>query len=416
MARQCFVFVYPYGATRGIPAGRLEFPEENAMRFTYGRKYARSKEALPVDPLNLPLSLGNSAMTLREGRCGALRDAAPDYWGQLVIARHLRKDITEINLADMYMYANAARVGNLDFRESPNSPEPEAAYPEYVKMDELVDVANRIEREASLTPSQEKLLPLFVQGTSIGGSRPKCTVESCGELWIAKFPSSRDTWPNAKVEYATMRMARDCGITVPEMRLEKINGQDVLLVRRFDRVPLPNGGFGRLGYLSALSALNLSDGERSLFSYPAIAGIIRRLRPDDGPQLYRRMLFNILCRNLDDHPRNHGFLVSADGVIRLSPAFDVTPTPSTPGLSTMPDQAMSVGEYGREGSTANALSRPEVFGVSRNEAQSMLNGLFVKLPQWRRYFEDAGVGEEDAARFENTFETRWMEHIAQAGI
>jgi serine/threonine-protein kinase HipA len=121
------------------------------------------------------------------------------------------------------------------------------------------------------------------------------------------------------------------------------------------------------------------------------------------------MVFNVLCRNLDDHPRNHGFLVDTEGVPYLAPAFDITPTPSFPGITTMPSQAMTVGIYGREGTLRNALSRPEIFGLTGAEAEVVVSEMLHRLSGWRRRFEEAGVSEKDAEMFKNSLETRWAD-------
>jgi serine/threonine-protein kinase HipA len=412
MQNHCFVFVHPPNAKHGVPAGRLEFLEDDSVRFAYGLQYAANPASCAVDPINLPLLLGATAKVMTGGRLGALRDAIPDYWGRLVLARQLNKYVEELALSDLFIFGNCLRIGNLEFRFGFATPAEEPYFPQYSTLAELLILAEKIENDSNLTKKEDALLPLLVHGCCIGGARPKCTVEDEGLLWIAKFPSIHDSWSNARVEYATMNIAAACGINVPSMRLVDVGGKDVLLIERFDRKPLDSGGYGRAGYLSALSFMNYSDNDAYSWSYLGIASALRRYSPEGSQFLFERMVFNILCRNTDDHPRNHGFLVDGDG-LRLSPAFDITPTIYRPGVNTMPSQAMGIGNYGREGSLRNALSRPELFGFTKAQAFDVVSKMLSSLCIWRQCFEEAGVPEKDIEKFKNTFENRCMDGVEE---
>jgi len=119
--------------------------------------------------------------------------------------------------------------------------------------------------------------------------------------------------------------------------------------------------------------------------------------------LYRRMVFNILIRNTDDHLRNHGFLFTELGY-DLSPAFDVTPTLYTPGISTSPRLALGVGAMGVEGTLENALSEVEVFGLDDAAAQEIIGRMALVFSNWRIHFEQSGVSRADILRLSGTFD------------
>ena len=398
--RTCFVFIYPDGEKKAVPAGKLDYyPMEEAFIFQYGRKYLLHPKALPVDAANLPLS--SEAWRLSSDNLGAIRDSAPDYWGRLVIMKF--SENTELSEMDYLLAVNAERVGNLDFRSSLFEKEPERRPPQCTELPKLIIAAESLEKNEILTEDQRAELALLYQGSSLGGARPKCVVEDEDGLWLAKFPSRGDTFNNAKIEFCTMKIASACGINIPEMRMETVAGQDVLLVRRFDR----NADGTRIGYLSALSLLGISEYDRDEFSYVRLAEKMRSFGAEnDLPELFARISFNIICRNTDDHPRNHGFLVKNEKIV-LSPAFDVTPTRSTAGISSTARLAMIVGKNGREGTLENLLSSAGSFGISMEEGKVIFEKQCETVTNtWRKIFHDARVSREDAEAFEYTF-AKW---------
>jgi serine/threonine-protein kinase HipA len=155
-------------------------------------------------------------------------------------------------------------------------------------------------------------------------------VEHEGNLWLAKFPERTDRFNLQSIEFATLDLARRCGLSTCQAQLQKVSGRDVLMLKRFDRQPT-NGGYFRLGFVSALTVLDAEDNylSRDRWSYPLLAENLRRWssRPQhDCAELFRRMVFNAAVTNNDDHPRNHALLRHPDGW-RLSPVYDVVPVP-----------------------------------------------------------------------------------------
>ena len=398
--KKLVVFIYLPGETAAVPAGI--FAHDSGIhvgRFAYGRKYIDRPQAISVDPVALPVGIPCREVTINRGIYGAFRDAAPDYWGRLVIATERRVPPEVLSETDFLLEANATRVGNLDFRLSVDDPEPRLEPPHFDQMEEILEAATQIEAGLEVKPHSLRLLR---QGSSLGGARPKCTVGWQDELWVAKFPAKNDTMNIPRIEYATMTLAARCGIRIPELQMQSVGGKDILLVRRFDREKDKNGWI-RKGFLSSLSLIQWDELDRLSWDYAAIAdGMRRHVAVHDIKELFRRMVFNIMVRNTDDHPRNHGFLVDGEKM-KLSPAYDIVPSFTQAGVGMDFDLSMSVGKYGRTASLENALSRPARFGPSIKENKSIIGEIAETVRHWRDHFEEAGLTNKELDALQPSF-------------
>lgn len=240
----------------------------------------------------------------------------------------------------------------------------------------------------------------------MGGARPKATIEDGNVLWLGKFPALGDRYNQQRVEYATLELARLCGLQVCATRIESIGGKDVLLLQRFDRqhTTLETGGYLRFGLVSGLTMLGADEDplDRSKWSYLLLADQLRRWaeKPDrDCAELFRRMVFNAAVTNDDDHPRNHAALRSGRGW-RLSPAYDLVPKPMVSIDSR--SLAMVVGQHGRTASIYNLLSQCERFGLNKVAAKKEIDTIVTGVRGWREHFHRCGVSAAD------------IEHIATA--
>jgi serine/threonine-protein kinase HipA len=396
MAREqkAYVFIYLPGETVAVPAGIFtHYPDDGIGHFAYGLRYLERRGAVPVDPVALPLGAVPRDATSNGGLYGAFRDASPDYWGRLVIAAELRSPPEALGEMDYLLQGNASRVGCLDFRVAMEQGEPERSPPSFQSLTDILEAATQLQ---SGEPVRRDLLQLLEQGTSIGGARPKCTVELDDALWIAKFPARGDSVNYPRIEYATMSLAKSCGITIPEMRLITIGNKDVLLVKRFDRKKTA-AGYQRSGFLSALSLMEWDERDRTRWSYPALADGMRAAvlaQPAELRELFRRMAFNVLCRNTDDHPRNHGFLWGKNG-LALSPAYDIVPTPARSGVGTDFSLSMSLGSKGREATLENALSLSARFSLSRDGAEQIIDEVKMHVGKWEEYFLANEISPDD---------------------
>ncbi len=390
--RSLIVYIYLPGDVEAVPAGVFYHDGDSGVgRFVYGRKYVERPNAMPVDPVALPLGVEPREVMTNEGFYGSFADAAPDYWGRLVIAAEMHTAPEALSTFDFLAAGGATRVGCLDFRDSPVSPEPAWGLPQFCDLAAVLRAADGIEEGVEV---DKHVLRLLRQGTSVGGARPKCTVQESGRLWLAKFPAREDRFPIPVLEYATMMLARLCGINVPEITLVDVDGRGVYLIERFDRQKTGKGWL-RTGFLSGLSFMEWDQRDRLIWSYPAVAARMRRyMKVEFLHEWYRRMVFNILVRNTDDHPKNHGFLCHGNEV-ELAPAYDIVPALTTAGVGTDFRLAMSVGASGRDASIDNALSQAGHFGLSREMAHDMVGGMQAICKQWARVYRDAGLSPRE---------------------
>jgi len=259
-------------------------------------------------------------------------------------------------------------------RSPPRSPPPIQQSIELEKLqkiaDELIEGGNRKPADAKAAQVQELLLI----GTSMCGARPKVVVEDKDGLWLAKFNAPQDRWNVSRVEHTMLMLARLCGLSVAESRVIDVAGRDVLPVKRFDRSKTEDGYLrGRM--VSALTPLRADDthNTRERWSYVLLAEELRRMTAEpkrSAQELFRRMVFNGLISNTDDHPRNHAVLALNDSWA-LSPAYDLTPT--SPVNLERRDLALICGDAGRYANAQNMLSQCGRFLLSREEALAMID-------------------------------------------
>jgi serine/threonine-protein kinase HipA len=358
---------------RGHGAGSAPVGE-----FVYGQSYLQRSDALPIDPITLPLKALRFTTTHLAGWFSALLDAGPDAWGQRLIDRLHGPQDTFGHL----LLASGQTVGALGFSLDPQVP-PGRTAPAHStgSLARLLGLHQAIETGQSLTPEDQALL---LQGTSAGGARPKTTVEHEGALWLAKFPSTQDRPdqpPVPVMEAALLSVGAQCALRVPRHQLVWVGDAPVLLVERFDRTPRPEGGHGRWRYASARTLL-WSRPEVQQFSYMgsynALAHCMRlweRTPQEHIRELYRRIAFNCLVGNTDDHDRNTGFVAGPDGHFALSPLFDLSAQPHTPRMHL----AMGSGAAGSAVTLGNLLSEPQQFGYSSAEARELIHAQWATI-------------------------------------
>ena len=379
MDKALFVWSYLPGAVAPVVSGRYQrnAGPPAAGAFVYGASFMRRPDRLSIDPVTLPLKEVEFQTVHLDGWFSALLDAGPDDWGRrLVTALHGAQE-TQSTL----LLAQGHNAGNLAFSPSPDVPPPAPRRALRVKeLDSLFRAHELIEKGAQLTEEARELL---IPGSSAGGARPKTTVEHDGALWLAKFPSlsdPRDRPAVSHIEHVFLQLAQRCAIDAPASFVQETSGGPVLLVRRFDRVAA-GGGFARVGYLSARTIL-WSRPEVQMYSYQgSYNNLVRQAaRYCKDPrtvarQVYRRIVFNCLIGNTDDHDRNTGFLAQPDGSFDLSPVFDLTCRPDT-GRMVL---AMGFGAEGATVSIENLLSECELFGFTKDEARGIIDGQWKTL-------------------------------------
>ena len=323
---EAFVHITLPGAVEPITAGRFVMEPDrtgtSVGRFVYGRRYLAHPDAVEIDPVELKLAPRTYETAALGGVFGALRDASPDYWGRRVIDKHAGKP--QLGEIDSLLHSADDRAGALGFGLNAEPPAPRRDFNQTVALEKLQRIADALIADEEVAPdaANQQIQDLLLVGTSMGGARPKAVVEDAGALWIAKFNRQDDRWNSARVEHAMLTLARACGLEAADSKVVLAGGRDVLMVRRFDRERVA-AGYTRARMISALTLLRTEDSHRARdrWSYVLLAEELRRVSAEparDARELFRRMTFNALISNADDHPRNHAMIAKARHR-RLSP-------------------------------------------------------------------------------------------------
>lgn len=354
-----------------------------------------------IDPATLPLHAGPIATgTEQSGLPGVIRDGAPDRWGRQLIRRAFRKanetrTLTEID----YLLAinDATRVGALRYRlegeTTFDSPVGNYQVPPLIQLPALLNAADAVHGS---TETAEDLKLLLNEGSPLGGARPKSVVQDNeGQLAIAKFPKPDDDRSIAHGEVLALRLARAAGIDASEARIERVADRPVSLIQRFDRKVE-----GRVPFLSAMTLLNAKDEEPE--TYTDIAEAIRMYGAaptEDLHELWRRVVFSIAIGNLDDHLRNHGFLLRDEGW-RLSPAYDLNPVPVEERVREL---TTWISEEGPEADFQIALNACEYFALKPDEAESIIDEVLSAVSAWRDVAQRIGMSGADQRAYSSAF-------------
>jgi serine/threonine-protein kinase HipA len=414
-----------------VPAGLLTLTEEGsevrASEFAYGLKYLERGNAIEIDPVSLslkdrPAIRGKKILPADDlPFFGGIRDAAPDAWGRRVIEAKLKAPVNSLSESTYLVQAGSNRVGALDVRESVQSP-PHAGETSINDLSYLLEAAERIETGM---PIPARLEVIFNGGSALGGARPKATVQdNDGLLWLAKFGSHDEALNVPEIEAATLLLARQCGLSVPEIKVIHVNDRTVMLIRRFDRywtaagilprrdVSLietrPDKGLveKRLAFVSGLTMLRCDETAARTRSYGDLAQAIQKychpsVIRDNNRELFARMVYNIFVNNDDDHLRNHGFLWDPRlKGWRLSPLYDVMPRPSVASERFL---FLGVGRQGRVATLDNAMTSRARFSLSEKEAATIIAGMWEKVREWRVYFEEFGTSANAIAQAARAF-------------
>ncbi len=406
---ECFVYITLPGATEPVTAARFELTQDRSGtplgRLVYGKSYLERADAEAIDPVELKLVSRVYETTAMKGIFGALRDAGPDYWGRRVIERNVGK--APLGELDYLLNSPDDRAGALGFGLSVKPPAPKRKFNQTVNLEKLQAIADAIVSGEELPADADKVQAeeLLLLGTSMGGARPKVVVEDKDGLWIAKFNRQDDKWNNARVEHAMLLLGRACGLVTAESKITTVGGRDVLLVKRFDREKT-KAGYLRARMVSGLTLLQTEDSHptRVKWSYVLLVEELRRVSAQpkrDATELFRRMCFNALISNTDDHPRNHA-VIAKDRDWKLSPAYDLNPAPHI-SLEHR-DLALICGDQGRRASTKNLLSQSARFLIGSDEASRVVRDMKDRVRKtWYDVARGAGASEKDCEQISGAF-------------
>ncbi len=349
--------------------------------------YALSEDLPLVDIEHLPRWKGLAA--------GAVDDARPDRWGERVI-QYIDKP-ARLSIMEYLYYAGDDRFGALGVSTSADEYTPRAKnpLPRLPQAQALSEVVHKVSAKEPINTIERTLI---AAGGSFGGAKPKALIEIDGEQWVIKF-FNNEPIDVPLIEHASMTLAEKAGITVAQTRVVPLAGENALAVRRYDR-----SGTARIHCISAGTALRAEAiaGQEPTLGYPSLAQLLRRAGVADGDanlldmqELFRRMVFNILIDNTDDHEKNHALRVVAptqQGKYRLAPAYDMLPTNSGQGY-----QEFIVGTDQRDSTLANAMSQCTLFGYTAAQAAEQVMRVIEVVNGWREHFAACGVTGSDLA-------------------
>ena len=377
------------GALRLVSAGKGVSLRYGQDWLTHG--FALSEDLPLVDTEFLP---PGRLLADAQRAVGAVDDARPDRWGEKVI-RFVDKP-QRLSLMEYLYYAGDDRFGALGVSTSDSQYTPRAAgpLPRLEDAQALSEVAAKIEASEPLTALEAQIIA--GGGSPLGGAKPKALITIDGEQWVIKFFNNEPV-DAPLVEHATMTLAALAGITVAQTQVIALAGLHAVAIRRFDR----DQGL-RVHSISAGTAIRAAtaSGQEPLMGYPELARILRRVgvtqdkvNQHDARELFRRMVFNILIDNTDDHEKNHSLLVVSpfkNGRFKLAPAYDVLPTNSGQGY-----QEFVCGELGRDSTLENAMSECDAFGLQVSEAAAEVANVIQVVNTWKAHFAQMGVTQRD---------------------
>lgn len=397
-----------------VEVGTLAFEARGARQavsFVYADSWLASSDRFALSP-DLPLVSGHQFCVHKDPNqsafFGCFADVEPDGWGRMVIQRdhaQQRKEgggdgfsLGPLNDMDFLLWvSDFSRVGAIRFRDDkgvlqrPSGGKRET--PALVQLPHLLSASKAVEENKETAYDLEYLRG---DGTSLGGMRPKCSVlDADGSLAIGKFPSVKDTRSIVHGEVLALNLAATAGINAARARVIDSEGIPVALITRFDRF---NGK--RMMYLSARTLMQATPAEQ--YTYVDIAETLRMYSSraaQDLKELWRRMIFNILINNVDDHLNNHGFLHTAHGQWTLAPAFDINPFPDkTRALKTWISE-----DAGDAASLAEAMRVAPLFGFTKGAEMSVLHEVKSALIHWKAVARSIGMSAADVDRFAPAF-------------
>lgn len=403
--------VLAYVDLEGVPhfVGRLwarTRGNKESASFEYDASWLKNSLRFSLEPA-LELGPGPYHTADDAPMFGAIGDSAPDRWGRALMRRMEqrraeREKQTPRTLAEvdyLLLVDDQTRAGALRFKAKETGPflreSTTDRLPPLVDLPKLLAASERVLDEDE---TDEDLRLLIAPGSSLGGARPKASVrEKNGRLAIAKFPRKDDDFSTVRWERVALELAAKAGVEVAASRVEKIGKKPVLIVQRFDRA-----GAVRVPFLSAMSMLGAKDNQQR--SYLEMADALRRYGAApkrDLEALWRRIVFNILISNTDDHLRNHGFLYAGADGWRLSPAYDLNPVPLElkPRILTM-----AIDENDGTASLERAYGVAEYFDVEANRAREVAKEVGQSVAKWRALAAKTDIKKAEVNRMASAFE------------
>jgi serine/threonine-protein kinase HipA len=400
MQRDLNILIWPHEEAAPVLAGRLSF-EAFSLSFRYDRTYLGHPKAISIYGDDLKMHMRSLHTDDANVIFPSLRDALPDRWGRRVIATGLRNDTGKAMLEDdiieatVMLHTGPDRIGALDFRrpDRPISDDQSIA----ATLEELMALADLVEGGGDVPADLHHLIP---HCASVGGARPKALfTDTSGRKYIAKFTAANDSYPVIQGEFIAMRLASLAGINAARVELATLSARHVLLVERFDRTALANGGWARKAMVSALTWTHENELSAHHISYAQLAeSITDRFEHAAVAQeeLFQRLVFNILVGNTDDHARNHAAFW--DGATHeLTPAYDIAPQRRT---TREANQAMVLANGSRAAQLRIAAAAAPEFGISTRQFRQIVDRqVGAIIDNWTAVCDEAMLSRNERETF-----------------
>ena len=386
---------------------------KEVFSFEYAETWLNNQNPiLYLDP-HLGFYRGKQYLPEEKNNFGIFLDSSPDRWGRLLMRRREAWQAKEEGRDERPLFESdfllgvfdGHRMGGLRFKLNQDGPflndHKKMATPPWTSLRELEQASLQLERHDAMNdPEYYRWLSLLIgPGSSLGGARPKASVvDDQGHLWIAKFPSSSDDKNVGAWEMVLHQLAIACGIQVSEARLQKFSSKHAtFLSKRFDRTKNQR----RIHFASALTLLGLQDGADYLegVGYLDLVAFVMKNSPqakEDLEQLWRRMAFNMMVSNTDDHLRNHGFILTNNGW-RLSPAYDMNPNEMGHGLT------LNISESSNDLDLSIALETAHWYQLKRDRAERILKEMQLEISLWRTVAKKHGISHSEIEQTKRAF-------------
>lgn len=414
---QCHIYVYAdwIGLTQPILMGTLSATVSRGKEifsFCYNNEWLKNQNARVLDPA-LQLFQGTQYAPTHQENFGIFLDSSPDCWGRVLMARREAQLAREEGRVERKLVESdyllgvhdGHRMGALRFSSEKEGPflddNKKYASPPITSLRELEQASLALEKnDVENNPAYSKWLQMLIApGGSLGGARPKASViDAHQRLWIAKFPSATDKNDIGAWEMLVYKLAKRAGITTTEANLQKFNSHHhTFLSKRFDRTDTG----ARIHFSSAMTLLQRSDGDDASkgVSYLELAEFIMQQggQPEqDLEQLWRRIVFFICVSNVDDHLRNHGFLLRSHGWV-LSPAYDINPVAHGNGLK------LNISETDNSQDLALAKEVSKYFRVKSDRADEIIQEVVNVVSKWRNEADLLGISVGEQNRMASAF-------------
>lgn len=382
-----------------------------SFSFEYEKEWLKSNQSFLLDP-DIQYYAGPQFPVSKEN-FGIFLDSMPDTWGRTLMKRRASALAKEQGQSPSNLYEidfllgvyDESRMGALRFKLDPKGDfldnTAHSPTPPWSSVGQLQHAVDLIESDKDNDEVQKWLAQLIAPGSSLGGARPKANIiDEHKRLWIAKFPSKNDTIDKAAWEYLSYQLALKAGINMSESKMSKVSGKyNTFFTKRFDRIKSE-----RIHFASAMTMTGNNEDilKNTTASYLDIVEVIQQYGAnvkEDLAQLWKRIIFNILISNTDDHLRNHGFILSNKGWI-LSPAYDINPSVDKNGLS------LNIDIDNNDLDIALAKSVGEYFRLNMNAMNNIILEVAQAVNQWEVLANKIGISRIEQEIMRNAFERK----------